>query len=63
MALARKGYDPELQMFIEHPREPDLARLRFLRWLGEQGLLEHNTAGTPSGEFALELDAKPVLAA
>jgi hypothetical protein len=63
MGLARRGYDPELQMYIEYPREPDLARLRFLRWLGEQGLLEHSTAGTPSGEFALQIEEKPALAA
>ena len=29
-------YDSALQMFVEEPREPDLARLTFLRWLVER---------------------------
>jgi len=46
-------YDSTLQMFREQPREADLARLRFLRWLGERGLLEHPVAGGPVGVFAV----------
>lgn len=42
-------YDFELQMFVEEPREPDMARLAFLRWLGEHGLLEHEVFGPSSG--------------
>ena len=49
---AIKGYDPSLQMFLEALREPDLAHLGFLRWLAEQGLLEHPVSGPPSGQFA-----------
>jgi hypothetical protein len=45
-------YDSALQMFVEPPREPDLARLTFLRWLVERGRLDHGPAGAPSGEFA-----------
>lgn len=30
----------------------DLAHLHFLRWLAEQGRLEHAPAGPPSGPFA-----------
>lgn len=30
----------------------DLAHLRFLRWLAEQGRLEHAPVGPPSGPFA-----------
>ena len=35
--------------------EVDLARLRFLRWLIEQGRLEHPAYGPPAGEYAEEL--------
>ena len=45
-------YDPELQMFVERARQPDGARLRFLRWLAEHGRLEHAAAGPPGGQFA-----------
>jgi hypothetical protein len=45
-------YDTELQMFVEGPREPRIARLRFLRWLAERTNLEHPVAGPPSGEYA-----------
>lgn len=45
-------FDKELQMFREPPKEPDLGRLRFLRWLAERGMLEHKTVGEPYGEFA-----------
>ena len=46
-------YDGDLEMFVDPPRKPNLARLRFLRWLGEQGRLEHALAGPPCGEIAL----------
>ena len=46
------GYDPSLQMFLAEPQEPDLAHLGFLRWLAEQGRLEHAVCGPPSGQFA-----------
>ena len=49
---AIEGYDSSLQMFLEAPREPDLAHLGFLRWLAERGLLEHVVYGPPSGPFA-----------
>jgi hypothetical protein len=45
-------YDGTLQMFVEAPRMPVLARLRFLRWLAERGELEHPVAGPPAGEYA-----------
>ena len=45
-------YDSALQMFVEEPREPDLRRLTFLRWLVERERLEHGPAGAPSGELA-----------
>ncbi len=44
-------YDSTLQMFVQEPRDLDLRRLAFLRWLGEQGLLEHEVFGPPSGPF------------
>ena len=42
-------YDSTLQMFVQEPRDLDLRRLTFLRWLGERGRLEHDIAGPPSG--------------
>jgi hypothetical protein len=53
MNLRNSRYDPDLRMFVDPPRKVDLPRLRFLRWLGERGLLEHGVAGAPSGELAL----------
>ena len=50
-------YDGDLQMFCEEPREINVAHLRFLRWLIEQGRLEHLPAGPPSGELAVADDA------
>ena len=45
-------YDGELQMFCDTAHEPSLESLRFIRWLVEQGRLEHDAAGPPSGEYA-----------
>jgi hypothetical protein len=47
-----RHYDGELQMFCEPVHEVDLARLRFLRWMVEQGKLEHDASGEPTGEYA-----------
>ena len=47
-----KAYDGDLKMFRETPRPVDMARLHFLRWLAEQGRLEHLPAGPSSGELA-----------
>jgi hypothetical protein len=52
MNLQRSRYDPELQMFTDPPREPDPARLRFLRWLCEISRLEHEPVGAPAGQYA-----------
>ncbi len=49
---AERQYDGNLQMFVEGPREPDFARLAFLRWLGEHQLLEHEVYGPSSGDYA-----------
>ena len=46
-----KSYDGDVQMFRETARPVNLAHLRFLRWLIEQGRLEHRPAGPPSGPF------------
>ena len=45
-------YDGELQMFCDVTHEANLEALRFMRWLVEQGRLEHDAAGPPSGEYA-----------
>lgn len=45
-------YDGTLQMFVEAPRDVDVARLAFVRWLVEHRRLEHKLAGPSSGEFA-----------
>ena len=42
-------YDGDLQMFRDTTREFNLAHLQFLRWLAEQGRLEHKPMGPPSG--------------
>jgi hypothetical protein len=44
-------YDTELQMFVEPKRELDPEQIQFLRWLAEQGRLEHPPAGPPTGEL------------
>lgn len=45
-------YDAALQMFVEAPREPDMKRLAFIRWLVAGQRLEHDPAGPSTGEFA-----------
>lgn len=52
MEKRNRRYDSDLKMFVEPSCEPDLAHLRFMRWLAERGLLEHRPAGAPSGDFA-----------
>ena len=54
-------YDSALQMFVEEPREPDMNRLTFLRWLVENDRLEHGVTGPASGEFVV-LKAKAEIA-
>ena len=44
-------YDTNLQMFVEEPRDPDLRRLSFMRWLVEHNRLEHPAIGPASGEI------------
>jgi hypothetical protein len=39
-------------MFVEEPREPDLRRLTFLRWLVKNDRLAHQVMGPASGELA-----------
>lgn len=46
-------YDTALQMFVEEPRDPDMNRLTFLRWLIENNRLEHPVVGPASGEFVV----------
>ncbi len=50
------SYDSDLAMFREAPKPVSLAYLRFLRWLIEQGRLEHAPAGPPAGAFAVEVE-------
>lgn len=45
-------YDATLQMFVKEPLDAHASHLRFLRWLGEHGGLEHEVAGPPSGSYA-----------
>lgn len=52
--MARLGrFDADLEMFVDDPHDVIREQLRFLRWLGEHGLLEHGLAGPPSGEYAV----------
>jgi len=46
-----RSYDGDLEMFRETPKSINLAHLQFVRWLAEQGRLEHLPAGPPGGEF------------
>jgi hypothetical protein len=55
MALQQRTYDGDLQMFADPPREPDMARLTFLRWLVERRRLEHGPAGVPCGDLTTTL--------
>ena len=55
MSTGTGRYDAELQMFTDTPRELNLDRLRFLRWLAEHGRLEHAAAGESVGPLALEV--------
>ena len=50
-----KSFDGELKMFRDSDRPINLECLRFLRWLAEQGRLEHAIAGPSSGPFAAEV--------
>jgi hypothetical protein len=44
-------YDGSLQMFVEEAREPDPARLGFLRWLVETGRLTDRIINSASGDL------------
>lgn len=49
-------YDKDLQMFkVREPLEFDLNKLRFMRFLAENGKLEHEVFGVPFGEYAERL--------
>jgi hypothetical protein len=52
------NYDSDLHMLRETPQPIQLARLGFLRWLGEQDKLEHPVAGPPSGPLVTPPTAK-----
>jgi hypothetical protein len=49
-----RQYDGDLQMFRDEEREPDREILSFLRWMVEQGRLEHEVYGPSCGEYAAE---------
>lgn len=59
MDTSSSRYDPELQMFADRAREPDMAHLHFLRWMAEQGKMEHETAGESCGEYAPQKELVP----
>ena len=50
----RNSYDSALQMFVQAPRDADVKRLAFLRWLAESGRLEHGVAGPATGSYVSE---------
>lgn len=41
-------YDSDAQMFVEEPKQLDESHIRFMRWLAENGRLEHPVAGPSS---------------
>jgi hypothetical protein len=57
--MAMGPYDSSLQMFVQTPRPIDMARLSFMRWLAEQGKLEHRVAGPSSGPLVGQSAAPP----
>jgi hypothetical protein len=46
----RTSFDGIIEMFCDAPKPVSMDQLRFLRWLAEQGRLEHAVAGLLSGE-------------
>jgi hypothetical protein len=46
-------FDGSLQMFVQAADGIDMRRLSFLRWLAEEGKLEHAVAGPPSGPLCI----------
>jgi hypothetical protein len=48
-------YDGNLQMFCETPRELDMPKLRFLRWLAERDKLEHPAQGASAGDLVTDV--------
>lgn len=46
-------YNTELKLFQETLPPVNKGRLKFMRWLGVHGLLEHPIAGRPTGDLAL----------
>ena len=57
LQIGQCRYDPSVQMFVEQPREPTFAHLRFLRWLAERGRLEHEPVSPACGEYAARMRA------
>ena len=54
-------YDSTLQMFVQTPQPIDMSRLTFMRWLAENGRLEHRIAGPSSGPLVGQPAAQPVV--
>lgn len=48
---AKPKYDGDLQMFVVTPRTPNPEKLRWMRWLVEQGRIGHGVAGPISGPY------------
>jgi len=59
IGLKAAPYDAGLQMFVDAAHEPAKETLLFLRWMAEQGRLEHHVAGPVSGPAAQEREAEP----
>ncbi len=55
---AMGSYDSTLQMFVQTPQPLDMSRLTFLRWLAENGRLEHRIAGPSSGPLVGQTNAR-----
>lgn len=45
------NYDGDIQMLIEQPKPVNMEHLKFLRWLAEQGRLEHRVENCSIGAF------------
>ena len=55
----RNTYDSALHMFVQEPRDADQKRLAFLRWLAENGRLEHEVAGPATGSYLVAPGTEP----
>lgn len=55
MGVERGRFDSELQMFVTPEGEPNMGRLRFMRWRAEHNHFDSPPLSPPKGSFVLLL--------